>query len=576
MKTYAKLTVAFILFLGLSFGVYHGTKLYELKREVKHRRPAKTVRYEKPIVVVIPSYNNSRYCEWNLWSVLSQQYNNYRVIYINDASTDDTLEKVKAFLDKQKSNVPFTLIHNETNRGALANLYNAIHSCKDEEIVITVDGDDALAHPYVLEKINKVYNNDDIWMTYGNYLEYPAYAQNPVICKPIPLHVLYTNRHRKAEWVSSHLRTFYAGLFKKIKLQDLLYKGKFFPMTGDIAHMIPLLEMAGKHAHYIKDTLYLYNRENPINDHKKSLKLQSACYGHIKSLARYSRLPELKFEPSESSKQADLVAFSYDRPLQLYALLESFERYTTHVANTSVIYKSSSEQYDKGYEQVKARFPYVHFYRETEEKDEDFRSLFQRVAFSKSTSNASYISFAVDDIILTGHIDFRECIQKMEQTKAYGFYLSLGENINHSFMRNQDQDVPPHVALDGDVQAWQFGQGRIDWNYPHSVDMVLYRKGDIENTLTKIPYHNPPTLESNWAQKSKKKRLGLFYTRSKCVNIPLNIVSPSTNRHANTWQPPQLLEVFNQGKKLDITPLFQIENNSRHMDYRPTFTSQTQ
>jgi len=49
---------------------------------------------EKPIVVVIPSYNNSKWCDWNLSSVFQQKYNNYRVVYIDDCSNDNTYELV--------------------------------------------------------------------------------------------------------------------------------------------------------------------------------------------------------------------------------------------------------------------------------------------------------------------------------------------------------------------------------------------------------------------------------------------------------------------------------------------------
>src|SRR5437868_2077214 len=42
---------------------------------------------QKPIVVIIPSYNNVQWCVKNIESVLTQNYSNYRVIYIDDCST---------------------------------------------------------------------------------------------------------------------------------------------------------------------------------------------------------------------------------------------------------------------------------------------------------------------------------------------------------------------------------------------------------------------------------------------------------------------------------------------------------
>jgi hypothetical protein len=44
-----------------------------------------------------------------------------------------------------------------------------IHSCDDDEIIVTVDGDDWLADDDVLKRLNAVYSSDEIWMTYGQF-----------------------------------------------------------------------------------------------------------------------------------------------------------------------------------------------------------------------------------------------------------------------------------------------------------------------------------------------------------------------------------------------------------------------
>src|SRR3990167_9582444 len=43
---------------------------------------------QKPFVVVISGYNNGAYLERTLRSIFSQVYDRYRLIYIDDASTD--------------------------------------------------------------------------------------------------------------------------------------------------------------------------------------------------------------------------------------------------------------------------------------------------------------------------------------------------------------------------------------------------------------------------------------------------------------------------------------------------------
>ncbi len=262
----------------------------------KGRRPRVGKLPEKPFVIVIPSYNNEKYCEQNLLSILGQDYHNFRVIYLEDASTDSTYEKVENLISRSPLKDRVTLIHRKKNVGSLKNLYDAIHSCRDDEIVVRVDGDDFLAHPFVLKKLNKVYANSNIWMTYGNYLDYPGYKQSPKFCEEFPSHVIRMGSFRKYKWVSSHLQTFYAGLFKKISMDHLMKENVFLPMAGDLAFMMPLLEMARTHVKRIDEVLYLYNRINPISDHKKNLQLQSACEGHVRSLSPYAPLEKPPYE----------------------------------------------------------------------------------------------------------------------------------------------------------------------------------------------------------------------------------------------------------------------------------------
>ena len=47
--------------------------------------------------IVIPSYNNEKWIEHNTASIIRQTYKNYDVLYINDKSTDKTLELILRF-----------------------------------------------------------------------------------------------------------------------------------------------------------------------------------------------------------------------------------------------------------------------------------------------------------------------------------------------------------------------------------------------------------------------------------------------------------------------------------------------
>jgi glycosyltransferase involved in cell wall biosynthesis len=241
------------------------------------------------IAVTIPSYNNRRWYTRNLSSVLAQNYRNFRVIYIDDCSTDRTGELVeKVIADRNAGNL-VSLIRNPARIGALGNLYNTIHNCDDDEIVILLDGDDWLAHDGVLAKINEAYADPDCWMTYGQYLSWPDNMLG--YSREIATEIIDTNTFRENEWCSSHLRSFYAWLFKLIKLEDLISpEGTFYDMAWDQAVMFPLLEMSGHRAKFISDVLYIYNAANPINDNKVNRQLQRSLETAIRMRKRYHRL----------------------------------------------------------------------------------------------------------------------------------------------------------------------------------------------------------------------------------------------------------------------------------------------
>lgn len=244
---------------------------------------------EEEIIVVIPSYNNQEWCERNLHSVFMQKYSRYRVIYIDDCSTDNTYALVTAYVKKCDQQQRTKIIHNEHRKGALENLYDAIHSCPDNAIIITLDGDDWIKHNQVFAKINELYrNSDDIWLTYGQYEVYPDNSLG--ICHAIPEQVVKYHAYRQYEWVTSHMRTFYAWLFKKVKKEDLVHDGHFFEVTWDQAFMFPMLEMAKGHVQFIPDILYVYNQANPLNDFKSRLQQQMYYSWIIRQKIAYAPL----------------------------------------------------------------------------------------------------------------------------------------------------------------------------------------------------------------------------------------------------------------------------------------------
>lgn len=246
-----------------------------------------------PLVIVTASYNNAAWYQWNLDSVVSQQYDNWRMIYINDCSNDGTGELVEKYITDHHLNGRITVIHNQTRKGALQNFYETIHGyCRDNEIILILDGDDRFAHPNVLSHINNLYQTRDIWLSYGQFKEYPSGVHG--FCEPYPEIIVRRNGFRDFRSTPSHLRTFYAALFKKIKKEDLMLEGAFFSMTADLATMFPMIEMARNgHFAFVPEVMIDYNGANNLNDHKISKERQRKYDLIVRSRARYQPLESL-------------------------------------------------------------------------------------------------------------------------------------------------------------------------------------------------------------------------------------------------------------------------------------------
>ena len=244
--------------------------------------------------IVIPSYKNEKWCEKNIASALSQNYSNFRIVFTDDFSPDKTAQKVEKFVQNQAKKSLVEIHKNSERLGALHNLYTMIHNCADDEIVVTLDGDDWFPHPNVLSMLNNIYQGN-VWLTYGQYKSHP---DGRIGCsRQIPQNIIQTAGYRQFRWCSSHLRTFYSWLFKRIKKEDLTGQdGKFYIMTWDLFFMFPMLEMSAERHRFVKDVLYIYNYENPINDAKVNLKLQQGLERFARAMPKYSRIEKAPIE----------------------------------------------------------------------------------------------------------------------------------------------------------------------------------------------------------------------------------------------------------------------------------------
>ena len=246
--------------------------------------------YAQPyFVIVTASYNNQEWVDRNLRSIFEQTYTHWRLIYINDCSTDNTYDCAMRLIDEYGVRDKVQIINNSVRQGHMANQYAAVHSCPDNVVIVNVDGDDSLIDNQVLEYLSIVYEDPQVWMTYGQFWYWKKDRLG--LCRPLPVEVVRMSTVRLHNpWRTSHLRTFYAGLYKKIKIEDLCYQGVWLPMCVDVATMMAMIEMAGEHCRSIDKILYLYNDGNTLCFYHDYEKRQREIEQYIRSCPVYERL----------------------------------------------------------------------------------------------------------------------------------------------------------------------------------------------------------------------------------------------------------------------------------------------
>ncbi|WP_143077843.1 hypothetical protein [Desulfomicrobium norvegicum] len=261
------------------------------------------------------------------------------------------------------------------------------------------------------------------------------------------------------------------------------------------------------------------------------------------------------------------IVFSMDRPLQLHALLGSYRDLVKGRSKLTVIYRTTSSDYDTGYNVVFQEYEGMIEVRRQENRH-DFRPLLLEVL---SESPADNIFFLVDDNMFVESVDltFFAGMASMYCVPS----LRMGKNLARSYTLNRSQSVPSLFSLelqhDKKLQAWIWKYGELDWNYPLSVDGHFFQRNEILALAKSIDFDSPNHFEEK-LQKFHglfSWRLGVCYSKSRLINIPYNRVQTDIeNLHGSVHQ-EDMLRMCQEGFRIDRKSYYGIVNESAHQEF---------
>lgn len=288
--------------------------------------------HKHAFVFIISSFNNEKWYKRNLDSILKQTYTQWRIIYVDDNSTDNTNTLLHKYIEDNKIIHKCKVIKNHINYRQGYSRYIAFKECGDDEICCLLDGDDWLYDNNVLTKLNNLYINNDILISYGNYNVYENGKINNQIVgnKTFPKHVVENNKYQRyTMWISVHLRTGYAKLFKSYPYEYLLdFNDELISSATDQNEMFWVLNKSnGKHMNANFNTV-IYNKEASLEhpnsyyhmEFYKDTKLyrtEISYYLKLNKLNRYEKnktiliFTDLSVNDTKLQEFCDLINFKY-------------------------------------------------------------------------------------------------------------------------------------------------------------------------------------------------------------------------------------------------------------------------
>jgi glycosyltransferase involved in cell wall biosynthesis len=237
------------------------------------------------LVIGVTLYNSGDVVEKTLGSIMAQSYENYVCYITDDLSTDNSADVVENFI---KNDERFILIRNKEKRYQGGN-YDLIcrdtEGIDDEDVFVEVDGDDWLPDDKVFQRVVDYYSSGDIWIANGSF----RYSNGRNGFSSI---ITDFENLRNLPFTASHLRTWKIFLWRNIKREDLYDDENYYwTTTGDLSFMYPMLEMSGKeHYLFMPEVNYIYNEQNPLNDHKVNMGKVHFYNNYAKKKQKYSKL----------------------------------------------------------------------------------------------------------------------------------------------------------------------------------------------------------------------------------------------------------------------------------------------
>lgn len=205
----------------------------------------------KKVSVIVPNYNYEKYIHERLATIEDQTYPIYELIYLEDCSTDKSLEIAKKF--KSNTKLDMRIIENTSNSGSVFKQWLKGFEEASGDYIWIAEADD-LANNVFLEEVMRGFDDPSVVLSYTQSKqidEKGSVTQNDYLG--------YTNEIDSKKWLTNYtndglkelsealvvkntIPNVSAVVFKKVDISDYLDKLLSFKVAGDLYFYVQILK----------------------------------------------------------------------------------------------------------------------------------------------------------------------------------------------------------------------------------------------------------------------------------------------------------------------------------------------
>lgn len=198
------------------------------------------------VSIIVPIYNTGKYLQDALDSILSQTYQNWEALLVNDGSTDDSAEVCKEYVTKDSR---FRYIAKDKNEGLLLARKTGLEN-SNGEFIANLDSDDYYLPDFLEKMVAKIIGgNDFVWCNFDDDYSKPSYQ-------------LGENKFENC----LNIADIYKGSVCNKLIRRNIYEKVIFPESHlvngeDYIQTLSILYYSNQ-AEFVSDIYYFYRRDN--------------------------------------------------------------------------------------------------------------------------------------------------------------------------------------------------------------------------------------------------------------------------------------------------------------------------